>query len=738
MKFSLVYFIRLFQKHILLLALVPVILAGTVFFLTRNEPQTYISKTTVYTSLASGSSIDLSGFTFNTVNTQFDNLMSIIKSNATFEKTGLSLFASHLVPDKPDPLLMQPQHYDEFLRNLPADVKKLAVHGDFEKTLANVEKYYGSGKDNYIFDLINRKSSYYNPATIQGKLNVRRIQNSDNIELSYESDDPGICQQTLVYLVKVYKQAYNVQKAGQSDNAVAYFESEVAKAAEALQTAENELLEFNKANKIINYNEQSKFIAGRKEQFEMGFQEVLKQNASAKAVIDMLEKKMSPGIKRRLAGTELIGLRNELGKVNQDLAVMKSLAEEGEDRVTNQEKFKSLSQKSFDLKQRMHGVVDSLYDLTSGASNVPERNIVTDWLSSIIDFEGTSAQITTMETLRREFDAIYSQYAPMGAMMRRLERKINVAEDEYISLVKNLGLAKLKQQSVEVSAANTILDPPRYPLQPQPGKRKILILAAALIGLIMTLLLILIFDLMDTALRNAERTEEATGLEVESIFPVIPRKKQKIDIAYLEKKSMEAISRKLILRSLTSGNEGRPVTCIAFSTLDNEGKSFLLHRIASHLSTLGHKVLLLNYHETAPESPEGYDLARYVISRDFYLISGFRGLETPGFVPDWDSYHFIFVEFPGILDSSFPVNLFKTADHSFLVCRANRSWRKADSNILAEVLAVTDPVRPRVLLNGVAPEEMESLVGELPKKRSKLRIWIKKMVTFQRGTSRPV
>ena len=113
MKFSLVYFIRLFQKHILLLALVPVILAGTVFFLTRNEPQTYISKTTVYTSLASGSSIDLSGFTFNTVNTQFDNLMSIIKSNATFEKTGLSLFASHLVPDKPDPLLMQPQHYDE-------------------------------------------------------------------------------------------------------------------------------------------------------------------------------------------------------------------------------------------------------------------------------------------------------------------------------------------------------------------------------------------------------------------------------------------------------------------------------------------------------------------------------------------------------------------------------------------------------------------------------------------------
>jgi polysaccharide biosynthesis transport protein len=732
MKFSLVFFVRLLLRHIFLILSVPIVLAVTVFLFTRDEPLTYKSQTTVFTSLASGNSVDLTGFTFNTVTTQFDNLMGIIKSNSTLEETGLSLFASHLMLEKADPVIIQQNHYEEIMKNVPADVKKLKVHGDFEKTLAGLRQYMKSSNDNFVYNLIHIKTTYYNPGTISGKLSVKRLQNSDNIELSYESDDAGICQQTLVYLVKAYKQAYIVQKAGQSENAVAYFENEVNKAAERLKAAEDELLEFNKSNKIINYNEQSKFIAGRKEQFEMGYQEVLKQNSASKAVIDLLEKKMAPEIKRRLSSSELLSLRSELSKVNERLAAIQPITDAGEKTPVELTKYKALTQKSSELKQRMRTVVDSLYQQTRGLSNVPEKTVVTDWLSSVIEFEGTNAQIVTLNGLREEFNVIYSQYAPMGAMMRRLERKINVAEDEYMSLVKNLGLAKLKQQSVEVSSANTILDPPNYPTHPQPDKRKMLIIAAAFVGLLITLFTILAFDLMDSSLRNAAKATSETGLEVESIFPVISkRRKKKIDIDYIEKKSIDAITRKLILHSLTLQKEKGPVICIAFSTLENEGKSFLMQRIAADLSSIGHKVLLLYPHEAPKADNTDFDIAQYLVSRDFYRISSFRSLETPYLVPDWENYSFIFVEFPGILHSSFPVNLFKSADNCFLVCRANRSWSKADANILAEVLAVTDPVKPRILLNGVALEEMESLVGELPKKRSWIRLKMKQILTSQ-------
>jgi polysaccharide biosynthesis transport protein len=731
MKFTLIYFIRLFLRHIFLIIAVPVFMAASVFLLTKDTPRTYITQTTVYTSLATGSSIDVAGFTFNTVNTQFDNLMNVIRSRATLEKTGLSLFASHLLLEKADPLIIQENHLQGIMQYVPDEVKNLKVPGDFEKTLLNLQKYKDSIANNFVYNLVNNSGSYYDAGTISAKLRVRRIQTSDNIELTYESNDAGVCQQTLVYLVKVYSQNYLANQHVQTDNAVTYFENEVARAAERLQAAEDELLQFNQTNQIINYEEQSKFIAARKEQFEMGFQEVLKQNAAAKAVIDLLEKKMSPEEKRRIASSELISLRRDLAKVNQNLALEPYTQSDEKNSVT-QARIQSLSQKSFELKQKMKMVVDSLYQFTNGVTSVPTNNIMTDWISNVIEFEGTNAQIATLTRLRDDFAKIYAQYAPMGAMMRRLERKINVAEDEYISLVKNLGLAKLKQQSVESSSANTVIDPAFYPLNPQPDKRKMMIMAASVAGLIMILFLILVLDLMDSSLRNAEKTERDTGLSVESIFPAIRTKKnKKIDTAFLEKKSIEAITRKLILYSVTAKKDNSPVTCFAFSTLDGEGKSFLLHRIADDLSRIGHKVLLLLPHEPESRGDNGYDCAQYIRANDFYRISSLRGLQVADFLPDWDSYHFIFVEFPGILNSSFPVNLFKTADHCFLVCRANRSWSKADANILAEILAVTDPVKPRILLNGVALLEMETIVGDLPRKRSFLRRLLKRILTRQ-------
>jgi polysaccharide biosynthesis transport protein len=730
MKFNLLYFIRLFSKHLYLIVAVPLILAVTVYLLTKDEPRTYISQTTVYTSLASGNSIDLTNLSFNTINTAFDNLMGIIKSRETLEEVGLRLFTSHLILEKADPQLILPEHYTELIKSIPDDVKKLKVPGKFDETYSKLDQYKKSSINNYIFNLVNKSSSDYSAAQILSKLKVKRLQNSDNIELSYESNDPGICQHTLLYLVQVYRKAFLDQKAGQSDNAVAYFENEVAKAAEKLRIAENELLAFNQENQIINYNEQSKFIAARKEQFEAGYQEVLKQNASSKAIIDLLERKMTPEDKRKMTGSQLLDLRNQFSKTNQEIAI-ETIGDKDDNNPERQARYQKLLMKSEELKQEMKSVVDSLYGLNNNITGIPTNSIINDWLSNVIDYEGTNAQLSTIEILRADFIKIYSRYAPMGATMRRLERKINVFEDEYISLVKNLGLAKLKQQSAEASSGNTILDPPFYPSTPQADKSKIMILAATLVGFIITLFTILVVDFMDSSLRIASKAKEDTGLEIESIYPIITAKNNKIDIDFVERKSSEIIARRLILHSLTSKNGDRPSIIIAFSTREQEGKSFLLKRISEQLSSIGHQVLFLHPHSCLSSTDNTYDEAQFVVSNDFYKILNIRGLHTPDFTPKWDKYEYIFVEFPGIINSSYPVNLFKTADHCFLVCRANRTWTKADANIMAEVLEVTNPVKPKILLNGVAIEEMETILGDLPRKRSKLRRLIKSIITHQ-------
>jgi uncharacterized protein involved in exopolysaccharide biosynthesis len=727
------YFIRLFSKHLFLILSIPVVLAALVYFFTKNEPRTYASKATVYTSLASGSSIDLSSMKLNTVNTAFDNLMMTIKSRETIEDVGLKLFTSHLLLDKPDELIIQTAHYQVLKQNIPAEIKELKVANNFEKTYANLLEFNKKTKSNYLTNLLQGDNAYYGTTSISGKLKVKRMQSSDNLELSYESDDPGICQNTLIYLIESFKKNYFLQKASESNDAVAYYEIEVAKAAEKLKISEDELLVFNQENKIINYSEQSKFIAARKESFESGYQDVLKQNASAKAIIELLENKMSPLVKQKITGTNVLALRKQLGDVNQKLALATILNESEDKNLLNQDSnYQKLTQKAYELKEQMRQSVDSLYTFNNSTEGIPTNNILSDWLTNVIDYEGTQAQLITMNELRKDFEEIYAKYAPMGANMRRLERKISVNEDEYISLIKNLGLAKLKQQGVETSSGFTVLDEPIFPILPEADKRTIMVLAAAVVGLFLTLFTILVVDLLDPSLRNAFRAQIRTGLLVDAIFPIISTKKQRIDLPFVETKSVEFMARKLLFKSQTLITERRPILFILLSTGEKEGKSFLAERIVSQFNRMRQKAIWLHPPMDNLKSTEtSYN---YEITNDFGNMESLSDIHIIDKVLQWELYSIVVLELPGIINFSYPIQLIKSADHCFLVCRANRSWSSADSNIMDEILQLRVENKPTVLLTGVALDEMESVLGDLPRKRSWLRRLVKGVASHQSRT----
>ena len=735
MKFNLLYFIRLFSRHIYLIIGTPILLAAVVFLFTKNEPRSYASKATVYTSLASGSSLDLSTMTLNTVNTAFDNLIGTVSSRETIEEVGLKLFTSHLLLSKPDQTIILPIHLEELNANIPNEIKQLNVSGDFEKTFEKLKEFKDKSKQNYLTNLLlgNR---YYGTEQILKKLKIRRLQSSDNLELSYECDDPGICQNTLLILIEVFKKNYVLKKLGESNDAVAYYEAEVAKAAEKLKISEDELLKFNQQNQIINYNEQSKFIAARKEAFESGYQDVLKANSGAKAVIELLEKKMSPMEKQKLAGSQLLNLRQKLASVNQQLsmeAVNNSLNDEKS--PVAQTKYQKLSQQAFELKQLMKASVDSLYTLTNSTKGIPGNTILSDWLTNVIDYESTNAQITTLNQLRADFDKIYALYAPMGATMRRLERKIGVNEDEYITLIKNLGLAQLRQQGIAASSGFSVVDSPIFPTVPEPDKRKILILAAGLAGLFLILFIILVLDLLDPSLRNAFRAQNNINLKVDAIFPIIKASKKKgHDLSLVEQKSTEVLARKIFfnVQQLSDTNKVKIITL--FSTQNLEGKSFLAERLAGYLNKIGEPTLWLKPANMA--TTDNVDFCKtYSISDDFIRAKSPDDLKFTTKAPEWSDYSVVLLELPSIIYSSYPIHLMKASNFNYLICRANRSWSEADANILTEIKQlINDDSKLSAILTGVTLDEMESVLGEIPKKRSLLRRLIKGIVSRQSNT----
>lgn len=735
MKFNLLFFVRLLLRHVALLVVVPIILGTLVFQLTKNEPKVFNSKARVYTGIASGSTIELDNtkLDFRATNTAYDNLLNLIKARTTVEAVGLKLFAQHIALDSADTRIISPAKFTELQEMTPQEVKDLVVPGDMEKTYERLLAYKKANHTNFLYELINKKHPDYSIESIRGRIGVKRILSSDFVDIEFESEDPAICQNTLLILTDVFVALNAEIKVNQSDAVVKYFEKQLAGSTEDLRNAEDNLLDFNQTHNIINYYEQTKHIASEKEHFELEYQKVHIKHIAAKAVIETLEAKLEAHDKRVLNSEQMIGLRNELGDINFEIS-MKSLNLESDSvkMAQNAKDMVSLTKRANEIKEQLAGEVDQMFSLDYDEKSVASTTILADWLANTIEFEGTQAQLRVMDEKRLEFEKLYQVFSPLGATMKRLERKIDIAEREYLSLLHSLGLAKLRQQNVELKSNLKLIEVPFFPINPKASKRMMLVIVAGMAGFILVAFTILILEFLDGNINTAPRAEEKIGLEVSSIFPVINYKSKKMDYDYLRNKAVNAISRNIMLNQLQKEGQGGPVVNLFFSTQEGEGKTFICDHLLTKLCELNYKTLHLTYDPEEFRLPEEtYTRLQYTVSDQLYKIADMHEFHEAGVIDNYEDYDFVILEIPGIIKNPFPVKLASNMDFTFLITRANRSWSEADGNALRLFNEATTGPEPSIILNGVKVLEMETVIGDLPKKRSLIRRFIKQVVQFR-------
>lgn len=68
---------------------------------------------------------------------------------------------------------------------------------------------------------------------------------------------------------------------GETNNVIAYFEKELARAARELKEAEDSLTRYSVENKVINYGEETKQIAVLNKEYELGYWDSYRTNKSA-------------------------------------------------------------------------------------------------------------------------------------------------------------------------------------------------------------------------------------------------------------------------------------------------------------------------------------------------------------------------------------------------------------------------------------------------------------------------
>ena len=710
MNFS--QFTRIIGSKLKWLVLFPSIVAVLVYFLTSKLPKEFVSGASVYTGIASGVSSSnsednaQSNVDYIAVNNAFDNLMVTIHSRQTTEEVAVKLLAKHLMLKEPELSTLSQEGFDLLAVQIPQDERNALIGKNEAETIEKLLKELHASGDNTIAQLLNSNKGFYSIETIKSNLTVKRKQASDFIDISFKSSDPGVAVWTVRLLSETFISKYKYLKGSETVNVVKWFETRLQEASADLNNSEDKLKDFGVKNKIINYNEQTKFLAEEKELNETNYFKELSNNEASKKAIARLEDKLENRDILLKNNEELNKLRKKLGDANEQLERAKIYG-------NPTSSVDVISNKVNALKKEIQLYVLQYYSLNHSIESVPQENILNKWLNETLISDESEARLKVHLDRRKDFDRQYMEFSPLGMQMSRLEREIDVAEKQYLEILHGLHLAKLRQQNIEMSNNLQIIDEPSFPTKPLQSRRLSLIIVSFIASFILLLVYFIARELLDSTIKNGERAEELTGLKLFSALPIANN--GDLANAKLENTLLDFAVTNLKIELENSNETISNYLITVISNREQEGKTYAANKLAEKLYSLDYSVLFLTNDERVDDietEDRRFRAIRYDVTSKLFSARSEQNLLPEFSRVNREAYNFIILEVPAISVNAIPNQLIKNSKLSLLMLDSRRSWDTSDNYMLNLFQKASNNSNKIMLwLNYVTPKNLTGLVG---------------------------
>ncbi len=702
--------LRILLRQWKLLLLVPLVLGSAMFYATRHEKKSYASETTIYTGIASGYSLTGSSESdyFRTSNA-FDNLLSLIKSRETRETAACYLLAAHLQLTQADPTQLSWASFARLQGLLPAQLRQQLRGPTLADTRHKVIAYTSANDTNELYHLLNSHDAVYSVEAL-GKVNATRLNSSDLIKLDLEADDAAICRATLVLTTEAFLAGYRSLRMGQTATVIHYYEGETAKALANLNRAEDKFLTFNRDNNIINYYEQTKYIAGEREYLYSDINKIEMQRAAAANELAAVEKKLERRGTALPSSGELLQLRHKLELLQAEIANRELFASQHEEAS---QPVQPLRDQANETAQRIRTTLDDHYAQLNSVEGIPSKGLLDEWVRNMLEVTANDAKLDVMAKRKVEFMEEYHKMAPLGAMLKRIEREIELSQKTYFDLLTRFNEAKASQQNNELTTDLKIVAPPFLPAQAKGGKRLVAVAGGAFGGFFFVAATLLGMGLLDKSLRMPSTAQAQTGLPVLGLLPPrmaiplvkrtkTPKPASAQDLAY-EQAATEHLARQ-VLRRVSAAGLAAPFVVGVLSPLRGEGKTSVAQALARRCQAIGLPTLALCPEGTPadPTAPTHYYNPELATLHRWSLAQFLEPHHVVG-------VGLVIVEFPALLEATYPVALLSQLHQVLLVLKASRVWQPTDVQALAE-LRTTTPAPVEAVLYGVAHHDSKALV----------------------------
>lgn len=262
-----------------------------------------------------------------------------------------------------------------------------------------------------------------------------------------------------------------------------------------------------------------------------------------------------------------------------------------------------------ELKQELNDLTTSYVSHKYTKEGASRTNIIDQWLEQTLLFEKAKAELLIVQNARQELNDRYV-FLPCGYHHQAKERSINFTERSYLTVLQSYNEALLRKKNLEMTSATLkVLNEPTYPIASNSTNRKQIVIAACIGSFLIIIALLLLIEILDRTLRDANRTKRVTGFKVIGAVPS-PSSSRYGGLAktYVQL-SIKELSNS-ILRFLTKRKSPGVFIINLFSTSENSGEDIVGNLICGYMQSRMLNTRFITYGEDFNTDSTQYLLAK--------------------------------------------------------------------------------------------------------------------------------
>ena len=238
---------------------------------------------------------------------------------------------------------------------------------------------------------------------------------------------------------------------------------------------------------------------------------------STKSMLEELEKHMDSNAKQVLKNMEFVDKLREASNITSKISEVEAMSDS---KQKDTESLTGDKKRLSELKQELNDLTTSYVSHKYTKEGASRTNIIDQWLEQTLLFEKAKAELLIVQNARQELNDRYVFFAPVGTTIKQKERSINYTERSYLTVLQSYNEALLRKKNLEMTSATLkVLNEPTYPIASNSTNRKQIVIAACIGSFLIIIALLLLIEILDRTLRDANRTKRVTGFKVIGAVP---------------------------------------------------------------------------------------------------------------------------------------------------------------------------------------------------------------------------